>query len=391
MTPLQRRYRSRRTGAEASSLLELREHRLDLAGVADTLAWGFTTGRRTLLLDVERVAHPWELPAPPVLPAALDPDARADRLWELLRAAVRTDAERPRCSLSGGLDSRAIAAAAADLPGLSLGTFGEADSQDVPVAAEVARALALPHTIATLPPQAARELEDRVFSASGGLGGPDAAPGSWTDAAWAQECDVLLSGTSGDVIWGDTGLGGRTPDSRLRKLGVSAVGDPLEGVHTAPPWASPSGKGAWANLWTRQARVTWNGVLPRLAHTAVRPVCWEPHLLAFCLALGDADRADRALLRRMLRRHVPAVASIPAVRGRPLDMDRLFASDPWWREELDEMAADRPAWARLGLNPGGVARLLRLVRDGRRSRAGLVCRLRVLRRWSHAQEQGGWS
>ena len=347
------------------------------------MAWGFTTGSRTLLRDVERVIEPWPLPAPNPDPRALDADARADALWTLLRAAVRgSSAERPRAALSGGLDSRAIAAAAVGLPGLSLGTFGEADAIDLPVARQVAGLLGAPHTVSILSPGAALAAEDRVFDVTGGLGGPDAAPGAQTDEPWSGACDLLLSGMSGDVIWGDTTLGGRTPDSRLRKLGLREVGEPLDGVPEAPTFASPSGAEAWLNLWTRQACVTWNGVLPRLRYTTVVPVCWDAPLLSFCLALVADDRLGRSLLRRMLARHAPAIAGVPAVRGATFDLDRAMTSDPAWRRELDGMAADKAAWRGLGLDPRGVARLMRLQRDGKRRRAALVSRLRVLRRWA---------
>lgn len=364
--------------------------------MADFVAWGFTTGARTLLAGVERVREPWTLPEPDPRLRSLDRDGRADALWELLRAAVEGAAGlRPRAALSGGLDSRAIAAAARGLPGLSLGTFGEEDAIDLPGAAEVAALLGAPHAVSILPTAVALDTEDRVFEATGGLGGADAAPGASTDSGWATECDVVLSGMSGDVIWGDTPLGGRTPDARLRKLGVRAVGDPSDGVPPAPAWASPAGAAAWVNLWTRQACVTWNGVLPRLACTPVVPVCWEPRLLSFCLTLEAGERADRSLLRRTLARHAPAVARVPAVRGATFDLDRAMSSAPRWRAELDAMAADAAAWSELGLDPRGVERLMRLQRDGRRRRAALVCRLRVLRRWTRppaeVQPQGGSS
>ncbi len=347
------------------------------------MAWGFCTGSRTLLVDVQRVVQPWALPEPDPHPLSMDLVPRADALWDLLRAAVRQiPGERPRAALSGGLDSRAIALAASDRAGLTLGTFGEQDAVDLPVAAQVGRLLGVPHAITVLPGDASRAGEERVFSATGGLGGADAAPGAWTDARWAPDCDVLLSGMSGDVVWGDTPLGGRTPQARLRKLGVRVVGDPADGMPQAPAWASPSGAAAWLNLFTRQACVTWNGVLPRLAYTPVVPVCWEPHLLSFCLALPAEDRAERALLRTMLERHGPDVARVPAVRGATCDLDRAMATDPRWRAELDTMAADRDAWVRLGLDPRGVGRLLRLQRDGQRRRGALVSRLRVLRRWT---------
>ena len=375
MGPLDRRVRCRRTGTEAASLLPFHPRPLDRAGVADFVAWGFTTGTRTLLADVERVITPWELPSPAG-------PATADSLWEQLRAVVAAHGDA-WAALSGGLDSRAIAAAAAG----PVATFGEADCADLPVAARVAAALDRPHTVTTLPGDAARLHEDRVFTASGGWGGPGAAPGAHTDTLWAAP--TLLSGMSGDVVWGDTALGGRTPDSRLRKLGVTAVGDPADAVPPPPPWAHPDSHGAWLSLWTRQARVTWNGVLSRRPHTPVVPVCWEPRLLGLCLTMTAEQRSDRRLVRAMLARHAPTLHGIPTVRGRTYDLDRAFATDPWWSAELRRMAEAAGLWAEMGLNPRGVARILRLQARGRRRRGALVSRLRVL--WRHAQLQGGWS
>ena len=361
------------------SLLEIGPRALDLDGVADFIAWGFTTGTRTLLQDVERVVPTLELPEP------RGANDRADHLWELLTDATRPARPRTWCALSGGLDSRAIAAAS----GATVATFGEADAADLPVATRVAEALGRDHVVSVLPADAALVHEDRVFAASGGLGGADAAPGAATDALWGADCDVLLSGMSGDVVWGDTALGGRTPDSRLRKLGVRrAVGDPRTAVPDPPAWTSPSGREAWLNLWTRQAHVTWNGVLSRLPFTEVVPVAWTPAVLSFCLTLDADERRDRALLQSMLARHAPELSGIAPVRGTTYDLDRAMTS-PTWRTELEAMARDRQAWRALGLAPRGVARLLRLQADGKRRRAALVSRLRVLRRW--AQLQGGWS
>ncbi len=359
---------------------------LDPLGVADLLTWGHPVGERSLLAGVRWVVEPWVLPEPTPHPSTLGADARADALWELLVDAVRrVPAGRIGSTLSGGLDSRAVAAAAREAHGAILTfTFGDPDAVDLERARLVARRLELPHLVTLLPLDAALFEERRVFEATGGLAGPASAPGAFTDRSWADDVDVLLSGMSGDVVWGDTGLRGPSPTSRLRKLGVQARADRLVGVPPPPPWTSPVGIVAWQNLWTRQARVTWNGVLPRRPFTEVWPVAWDPALLSFCLALDGGDRSDRALLRRMLSRHAPTVAAevVPGVRGPVHDLDRAMHLSPNWRDELTSMA-ERPArWRRLGLRPGGVARLLRLVRDGERPRAGLVSRLRVLWMWA---------
>jgi hypothetical protein len=387
---LQRRWRDRRTGREATSLLDLDDGRpLDPIGIATLLAYGGLVGERSLLVDVHAVIKPLILTAPVVHPADLSPDARADRLWTLLcdavRAAVR-GRSRVRAALSGGLDSRAIAAAAVavDAPGLSFGTFGDFDAPDLAVAPEIARRLDRPHRISILSPDCALECEERVWTATDGTGGPASAPGAPTDRSWADECDVLLSGCSADVIWGDTVSSGPSPAQRLRKLGVSASPeDPV--APPAPPWVSPGGADAWVNLHTRQRAVTWNGVLPRLAHTPVVPVVWHPPLVAFASALPIADRAGRALVVRMLARHAPTIAGVRLVKTAGVhDLDRAWRG-PVWGEALDAWTGDSPnevaAFAVLGLDRRAVVRMVDQVRRGARSRASFLSRLRALRRW----------
>lgn len=380
--PLRRRFVAE-DGRAVSSLLDL-DGPLDPAGIGELLAWGHTVGSRSLLQGVRWRVDTWDLPAPRVHPSTLCDDTRADALWRLACEAVQGASGRVGVALSGGLDSRLVAAAAKEVHGDVLGlTFGDSGAPDLGRARLVARRLGIRHLVSALPLDAALLEERRVFLATGGLGGPAAAPGAFTDASWAEDIDVLLSGMSGDVVWGDTGLRGPTNPSRLRKLGVGTVADVLDGVPDAPTWASPAGVVAWQNLWTRQARVTWNGVLPRLAFTPVTPVPWDEPLLAFCLALDGVDRAGRGLLARTLERHAPAVAPrvVPPVTGPVHDLDRAMSRSPGWRGELDRMISAPARWRALGLRPRGVARLLKLVRNGKRARSGLVSRLRTLWLW----------
>ncbi|MCO4768598.1 MAG: hypothetical protein KDA24_01115 [Deltaproteobacteria bacterium] len=385
--PLQRRFVDA-GGREHSSLLGAvgPEARFDPQGVTDLLAWGHPVGPHTVFASISWAdAPPWLLPAPSPHPSELGPDARADALWDLLCEAVaRRPAGEVGAALSGGLDSRAVALALREgQPAAQCFTFGDSGAVDLGRARLVARRLGLRHLVSALPLDAALLEERRVFEATGGLGGPAAAPGAFTDRSWSGDIDVLLSGMSGDVIWGDTALRGPGSASRLRKLGAGVASDPVVHVPPAPPWATPAGVVAWQNLWTRQARVTWNGILPRLAYTAVVPVCWDPELLSFCLALDGVDRNGRALLRRMLARHGREVDPevVPGVTGPVHDLDRAMSTSPAWRRELDHMIGGRERWDALGLRPRGVARILRLVRDGKRARSGLVSRLRVLWMW----------
>jgi len=333
---------------------------------------------------VRREPKSWALPPPDPLPSQLTPDARAARLWELLTAAVATDAAAPRVALSGGLDSRAVAAAAAavGLPGLDAGTFGDPDCVDLPVAAQVAGHLGLPHRIHRLDSRAACLHADRVWRATSGRGGLASAPGADTDEAWADR-GVLLSGNAGDVIWGDTARPGPSPARRLKKLGLT-LPDRGDEVPPPPPWASPAGAAAWANLWTRQARVTWLGVLPRLAYTPVQLVCWHPPLLSFCLALTAEDRRGRALLRRMLAQHTTVSDAVaPPVRGPVHGIDRALRS-PAGRACLASMTEEQPGreqLAAVGLRWRAVRRMVRQHSSGRRDRGAFLSRVWALWRW----------
>jgi asparagine synthetase B (glutamine-hydrolysing) len=390
-----RRYRHIRSGRESSSLLDLADGaEVDRAGLSDLLAFGYQSGCRTLLSGVERVLPHWD-PAPPALhPDALSTlDERADRLWQLLRDAVArasSHAKRPRTTLSGGLDSRAVAAAAASLDSsrFTVGTFGDEDCVDLPVAEGVAQRLGLRQQVSVLTPGAALAHEERVWRATSGYGGPAAAPGAATDRSWAEQCDVLLSGTSGDVIWGDSAMPGPSPARRLGKLGCPYA-EPRwsEDLPPAPLWVSAAGAASWRNLWTRQQGATWDGVLPRLAFTQVVPVLWDEPLLSYCLALGAEDRCDRMLLRHMLERHAPEVSAsaLPSVRGPVHDLDRAWRTSPAWAEELEywlaQDAATTASWQALGLRRQAVDRMVSQVRGGRRSRAGFLSRLRAAWRW----------
>lgn len=390
--PMRWHYVHAESGRESASLLALAPHAgLDPAGVADLLTFGHPLGARSLLAGVQGHTPAWDLPSPDPHPDDLRDEAqRRDRLWQLLREAVRAGAEgysRPRVTLSGGLDSRAVAAAAAaeGIP-VDCATFGDPDCEDIPAARRIARRLDLPHTVVVLPPDAALLHEDRTWRATGGLGGPAAAPGAHTDVPWAEECDVILSGMSGEAVWGDLGPPGPSPAARMKRLGVTTPHlEPASVAPEPPGWLPRTSLGAWINLHTRQARGTSAGVRSRVLHTPLVPVPWEPRLLAFCLALPPGDRAGRTLLCKALAHHTPDVAplAVPPVRGPVHDLDRAMCTVPAWGRTLAQMVdrGQRRTWRELGLKPRPVRRLVMQVVEGRRARAVFVSRLRVLWRW----------
>ncbi|MCP4869756.1 MAG: asparagine synthase [Proteobacteria bacterium] len=386
--PLVRRFRDG-AGTESDSLLAFRGGRpLDPRGISDLLAFGYLAGRRTLLTGVEALIPEWPLAPPSTHPDSLDVDGRADRLWALLSEAVQRAVDgggRVRTTLSGGLDSRAVAAALAAIrpDGCSAGTFGDPDCDDLPTARRVAEALELPHEVSEFAPEAALLHEERVWHATDGIGGPAAAPGASTDEGWAEACDVLLSGTSGDVIWGASVRPGPSPARRLKRLGVPFHPPTWDDEIPAPPaWVSPAGGDAWQNLWTRQAGGTWGGARSRLPHTPVVPILWDEPLLAFCLTLDAEDRWDRGLVRRMLQRHAPAASTdaIPlSPRGPVHDLDRAMASSAWTRELNTWL--EQADFAGVGIKRRGAARLVAKIRQGR-NRSGSLSRVRALTRWA---------
>jgi asparagine synthetase B (glutamine-hydrolysing) len=363
-----------------ADLLALRGPGLDPAGVADLVAWGAPIGSRSLLVDVVRLRPFWAPEPPDTRPSALERGARADRLWSLLTDAV-VAAGGGRIALSGGLDSRAIAAAAVGA-GLDVdaGTFGDPDAVDLPVARAVAGVLGLRHAVHELDPDCALDHEARVWATSGGIGGPAFAPGAATDQPWSG-ISRLLSGTSADVLWGDTPLPSAPTERRLRRLGLGRPSTLEASAPPAPHWVPPAGRAAWINLWTRQAAVTWAGSASRRVHTPVFPVAWHEPLLRFCLALSEDDRRDRKLLRLALARHAPDLAALPTVHGPVHDLGRAMRSSERWRQELRQWSGDDVGLAQVGLVPAEVRRLVRSHGRGR-DRSGLLSRLRALWRWS---------
>ena len=222
--------------------------------------------------------------------------------------------------------------------------------------------------------------------ATHGLGGPAAAPGAPTDAEWAAECDVLLSGSSGDVIWGDTARGGPPNLRRARRLGLQAALRPLR-VPSAPAWVSPGGRRAWFDLHTRQARVTWLGSASRRALTPVVPVAWHAPLVAFCLALPDADRRDRALLRAVLARHAPDLHAIPTVKSAFVhDLDRAWRRSPRLQAELRGRLLRPAGWGPTGLDRQELRRRLERCLAGARNEARTLGRAFAVHRWGLVAE-----
>jgi hypothetical protein len=334
------------------------------------------TGRRSPARGVSLQLPSVQLLRPDPDPRDLEPAERVAELWRLLCEAVQSAAS-PRVMLSGGLDSRLVAAAAAEVHDAPrFASFGDPDCCDLPIAVLVASRLGGHHDVAELDADSARVCELRVWHATGGWGGPTASPGAPCDDAFAGE--VVLSGASGDVVWGRAREVQRGPARWWRRLGLPEPSAPE--VPPPPRWIDPSALPSWRNLHTRQRLRTWMGALPRLEVSPVRPVPWEPAVLGFCLALPEQERVGRALVRRVLATVRPDLSAeaLPPVRGPVHDFARALRGEGW-RQELQRWL-DRPeAWRHVRRRP--VLRWLRMTLSGRRDRSGLIARVRAATRW----------
>jgi len=242
------------------SLLD-NDHPLDPAGVADFLIVGYGVGSATIfeevrVLGVDTVARfdadgdhltTFDPPASDPEPRSLDEAAQAlgTRFDALL--APYDDLERVLVPLSGGLDSRVLAALAVDR-GLDVHAWTFAlrrGSADERIARRVARTLGVPHTVSIVDPAA---MPDRATA--------------WVDRASAQMSlehihafgahtdvpegfDVSLSGPLGETVVGDMQFlpAGTQPDdvltARLRRLVQGRDPDLLDRrLPGVPGWSS---------------------------------------------------------------------------------------------------------------------------------------------------------
>jgi len=433
-----------RVASSVADLIEIQRAQgvrptLDEVALGDTVTFGTPLGRRTLVRGIARL-HPGEAltpggePRPPVWPRRppLDPADRSSWIGAYLDALRGTLDDRIDrrdvlgCTLSGGLDSRTLLALLRDRGCAPLAvTFGPPGHPDREVAAAVAEEAGVEHLVSEIPPDGPLPHLDEVARMTAGTGNLALLAGVCSHAEVEGRIDLLVSGASGDALFGPLppavpgdpqGLRATLSplrEDRRRALLADAptVDDRLEEARALP---CPAADGDAAKLvhllrW-RQATVIADGVRLRARHTPVV----APFLGAGCRALAMGLPADlregRTLQRLALERLAPDLAALPRVpapparpafraarylrgradhlarnlwlRGTPdraalFDIQSALRKRPAWREAVEGLCAAPPP----GIEAGGLERLWRRHLHGRDNLGLLFGRLLVIQRF----------
>jgi asparagine synthase (glutamine-hydrolysing) len=132
-------------------------------------------------------------------------------ICDVIVAAGQRMTSRPGryvAGLSGGLDSRLVAAVAArNVPDLKVWTFGAAGALDMVVAAEVARRLGIDHLTFPTVPEHVPENADLYSATVDGSASIDFAYGVERTRVLREHADIVLNGFAGDVLLGGSLLG----------------------------------------------------------------------------------------------------------------------------------------------------------------------------------------
>lgn len=329
--------------------------RPDPLGIADAVVFGAAFEGRSLLEGVRSLApghyllaspdgcrsFPWADPLEGGAGGPGTPDlseAFADTWIRALRRRARDLPARVGCLLSGGMDTRAIAAGLArlEVPFVAV-TFGQEGGVDLPLAEGVAAALGIPHHRLVLPDGFPEEVAREVADVTSGFGPLSLAPVANTNASVRAVADLLFSGMSGDAIFGS---GTRPPaaaeatDEEVLRQVLPPLPERVRGVVLDPSLrarreflppsryraaADPRLRGLPASrrrdrydLALRQRRRTLEGVRVRRVDTPVRTPFWDRDLVALALSLPeDQRRHQRAYLRALCLWLPEPLAAVP--------------------------------------------------------------------------------
>jgi asparagine synthetase B (glutamine-hydrolysing) len=418
--------------------------RLDEIALADAVTFGTPLGRRTLVQGVRRL-HPGERfttangattiqPAGPLpSPAANDVndlDGWSDVYLAALRQALGPALESRNglgCALSGGLDSRTLIALLRSMDARPIAvTFGRPEHPDRLVAGTIAARAGFQHLCCDLPADGPLDHLDEIARLTGGTGNLALLAGISTHRTAADRVDRLVSGASGDALFGPLppaadddpdGLRAALPrlrDDRRRLLlpDAPAVEERLEEAREIPLAAAGRDARRLAQqLRWRQARVTADGLRLRQAHTPVTAPFLDPQVVGLALILPPRLRKDRALQRAALARIAPDLAALPLVPDRPspaalwratrylrgradhlarnlwlrgtpdrgaqFDIQTALRTRPAWRAAMHHLCATPPP----GIDGDGLRSLWRRHRRGRDNLGLLFGRLLVLGRF----------
>src|SRR3954454_9447745 len=291
------------------------------------LVWDAATGE----IEIARWCRPGPAAAPRTEPAeALAAELR-DRLRDSVRAHLVSDVP-VGVLLSGGVDSSALTALAAQETGGSLQTFSigfrERSFDELERARKVARRYGTDHHELVVEPDAAELLPEIVAPAAEPLGDSSALPTYLVSRLAAEHVKVVLSGEGGDELFGgyETYAAGLLAARVGRAAGVlSPLAERLPSGNRRVP------------LDYRLKRFTRAGGLPPLEdHHAFKEIFGSEQRQALLgmggggPAGGGAARRARAAARRGRRGRARAPPPPPPPAGprpRPLPRRRLAAQD----------------------------------------------------------------
>lgn len=149
-------------------------------------------------------------------------------LWQSALTDAFDGAGRVGVSLSGGLDSRAIAEGATTIDERPLTmTYGGSGSDEMVVAAEVAEALGLPHLAMPVTGRAMLRHSTETLKLLDGCHGPNEMYDAWFSEQLRDVVDTVLNGHCGDPLWGHNKAVGLTTrravlDNHWRRYGPEA-------------------------------------------------------------------------------------------------------------------------------------------------------------------------
>jgi asparagine synthase (glutamine-hydrolysing) len=150
-------------------------------------------------------------------------------LWSTVVHDVfhRNTRRRAVLALSGGLDSRAIATAAAGqgIRPLSY-TYGDMRNREVVVARQVAQRLQLAHLTVPVTDDRVLPRADQIAERLDGAHGPAEMYESWFDDVLRSLADVIVNGLAGGPLWGDDkAVGSVDPAAVLRRTVARYAGE----------------------------------------------------------------------------------------------------------------------------------------------------------------------
>jgi asparagine synthetase B (glutamine-hydrolysing) len=276
-------------------------------------------------------------------PPAVVPLSGAAEIGRAMEGAVSSALQRAGsgkrigCMLSGGMDSRTIAAEAAALgAGLTAITFGTPDSPDVRLAGRVAGILGLRHLVFNLDPARVADALFESVLVTGGTTGAAHLAGHSTNREVAREVDLILSGMCGDGIMGNVpadapsrpvkvvhGLPAHVAGLLMRgDFRTSTQGEYQSSIEVDasnyPEGTSLQLINTFEAMRCRWRRLTLSGVVSRRIDTGVLLPFFHQPLLEAAFSLPPEKRLHQAAyLESFCARH-PDCAAVPWERtGRP--------------------------------------------------------------------------